>query len=183
MFQTIVHQTLRDDNNADHIENNGPFSVEDIEQSYLGSGYYFWDDHIELAHWWGQKRIKGRYVICQGELKISKELFFDLVGCRQDQKHFKDVIERFGFQNKSIGTVIELLKNVEKKPNFKGIFPYKVIRAMDVSDGSYAQEYKKFVSSKKGRANLTPQMIICLIEKNKVVLPTYKIIHPEEYIQ
>lgn len=184
MFITIVHQTLQDRENADYVENNGPFAVENIEQSYLGAGYYFWDDHIELAHWWGTNRIKSDYVICEGKLEVKKELFLDLVGSRQDQKYFKAIIEKLGAlaKNMAIGKIIEFLKNLETQPNKKGIFPFKVIRAMDVANNSFNQQYKHFAEGRNGKSSITPQMIICLIEKNKLVLPTYKIIYPDKYL-
>jgi hypothetical protein len=35
-FETIVHQTLLDKDNADYIEDNAPFAVENVDQAYLG---------------------------------------------------------------------------------------------------------------------------------------------------
>ena len=181
MFQTVVHQTLEDRGNPENIENHGPFPVLNVKNSYLGAGYYFWDDHIELAHWWGKYYVKKDYVICEGKLSVEKDKFLDLVGSRQDQKYFSFMIEKLGMQNESIGTIIESLKEMDMKPNFKGVFPYKVIRAMDVTSKSTSVE-KSFASGKKGMANLAPQIMICLIKKNKVILPEYKIVFPEDYL-
>ncbi len=183
MFTTIVHQTLEDRDNADHVEEQGPFAVDDIKHSYLGSGYYFWDDHIELAEWWGECRINGNYIICEGDLKVPKEQFFDLVGCRKDQIYFLEVIKKLNLGKLKIGAIIELLKDLERRPNKKGIFPFKVIRAVDIYTRSkYNQEIMKFAEKRNGLANLSPMMIICLIKKNKVLLPTYRIIYPDKYV-
>jgi hypothetical protein len=183
IFRTIVHQTLLDKGNADQIENEGPFPVQDVKNSYLGGGYYFWDNHIELAHWWGKVHCANKYVICQGDLEVTEDLFFDLLGSREQQLYFKDVISKLpGAEHMPIGSVIELLKELEGKPNKKGIFPFKVIRAMDVKNNSFKQNVIPFAKKKVGEMTLAPQIIVCLIEKNNLHLRSYKIIHPDKYI-
>lgn len=182
MFQTIVHQTLEDRNNPDEIEDSGPFKME-IGNPFLGNGYYFWDDHIDLAHWWGRNHIKRDYVICEAQLEVDNTIFYDLVGSRQDMMHFKELIRTLKLEKLAIGQIIELLKEVNSRPDKKGIFPYKVIRAIDISHSSYEQEHYKFVKDRKGETNLAPRIIICLIEKRTVPLSSYKIVYPNSYMR
>jgi hypothetical protein len=182
-FETIVHQTLSDKDNANEIEDNGPFAVSNVKHAYLGSGYYFWDDHIELAHYWGKVHCDNKYVICEGELTVEKDLFFDLVGCRQDMIYFKEIISKIPqLANLEIGKIIEFLKDLNKQANKKGVFPFKVIRAVISNETKFHQDVKDFANKRPGKMTLTPQIMICLLEKNKLHLRSYKIIHPEEYL-
>lgn len=187
VFKTIVHQTLRDNDNPDYVEDHGPFPVKDVKNAYLGSGYYFWDDHIELAHWWGEIRCENNYIICQGVLNVEKELFCDLVGCRQDMIFLKNVIARIPeLHTMALGSVIEFLKELDSRPNKKGIFPFKVIRAIDTSENSFESKYEHdklyFSVKRKGFTTFAPQIMICLVEKNKLHLNSYKVIHPNKYV-
>ena len=183
MLDTIGHHTVEDKDNADYIENNSPFRIANIDQAYLGSGYYFWDNHINLAHWWGDMRYDGQYVICEGKFTVPSELFFDLVGDREAQISLEALISEFNLENEPLGQVFEFLKKLEKRPDMKGIFPYKVIRAADQGVNSYEQKQMKFASKRKGVMSLTPMYIICLIEKNQLHLHSYKIVYPDHYVQ
>lgn len=183
LFQTTVHHTVRDLDNADYIEDNAPFATTDVNTSYLGSGYYFWDNHIELAHDWGFIHCDNEYVICEGELTVSDILFLDLVGNRNDQILLSNLIDNIpGLSELSMGEIIEFLKNLEARPNNKGVFPFKVIRAIDISKTRYNVISINFAKYKKGFTTLNPKMIICLTEKNQLLLKSLKIIYPNEYI-
>lgn len=181
MFNTIVHQTLQNKENADEVERDGPYPVEDYKNAYLGYGYYFWDDHFEIAQWWGMVHCSDNYFICEGELNVDFDSFFDLVGSRKNQKFIREAANDLGLSDSPLGKLIEILKDLEKRPDYKGIFPYKVIRAVDETLGSYNQDFIKFVEGKKGKTSLSPQIIICLIEKNARFLRSYKVIYPENY--
>lgn len=182
MFSTVVHQTLQDLDNADHVEEHGPFKATS-EKSYLGLGYYFWDDHIELAKFWGEVHCKNNYIICEADFELSYDYFLDLVGNRQNQKYFHEVAQMLGAQTWSMGKIIEFLKDLEKKPERKGIFPYKAVRAVDINDSKFKPTNYRFVEGQLRYVNMNPRLIICLFEKNKLILTTYKIIYPEKYVQ
>ena len=183
VFRTTVHQTLEDRNNVDYIEDHGPFPVRDIKNSYLGAGTYFWDDHIELAHWWGRIRIKGAYVVCEGKLEVGRNDFFDLVGSRQDMIHLRELVSTFNLGDLSLGEIIEYLKGIARNPGKEGIFPFKVIRVLDSSTTSYEQEWIKFSDNRNGITSLSPIYIICLIGKTNLYLRSYRVIYPESYSQ
>lgn len=183
VFKTTVHQTLKDKNNPDYIEDHGPFPGENIGKLYLGQGTYFWDDHIDLAHWWGKAHIGGEYIICQADLEVEDTSFFDLVGCRQDMIYLRRMISDLSIGHLKLGMVIEFLKDLQKYPNNNGIFPFKVIRAVDVSNTTYNKEWIYFAENKKGETSLTPVYLICLIAESNVILSSYKIVYPEKYVQ
>lgn len=175
MFNTIVHQTLKN-NRRSTVEQNGPFISK--LNTYLGKGYYFWDDHIELAKWWGEVHCKNDYIICEGNFIISRNSFLDLVGSRQDMKHLALLMKKFDISHFNIGEAIEFFKKIEKLSTKKGIFPFNAIRAIDFRESSFIARNVKFAKNKTGVMTFSPQIIICLIEKNKLILPTYKIINP-----
>lgn len=183
-FATVVHHTVKDDDNPNFIEDNAPFSVQNIKEAYLGYGYYFWDNHIELAHHWGEIHYNNLYVVCEGTLTVNEDLFFDLVGNRQAQIFISECISEMpALKNLTLGEIIEFLKKLETNPNKKGIFPFKVIRAVDVTEATtYHMETVKFAPNRQGIMTTNPQIIICLIEKNTVFLPSLKIVYPTKYI-
>jgi hypothetical protein len=183
VFSTKLHQTLEDNDNPNYIEDHGPFPGNDFGNLYLGHGSYFWDNHLELAHWWGRVHIKRDYVICEAELNVAEGWFFDLVGCRRDMIHLKQMIHRLKLNHLALGQIIEVLKGMDAEPGKKGLFPFKVIRAVDVSSTSYNQNYLPFAEQKSGKTSLTPIFLICIIGKSDLLLSYYRIIYPEHYVQ
>lgn len=177
MFKTIAHQTLENRNNNEDVEANGPFSVEDPTKSFLGEGYYFWDNHIELAKWWGKFHCRDKYIICESEFEIEKTDFLDLVGSREDQIHFSNLMKQLNMEGQALGKIIGALKDLEKED--KGIFSYKAIRAVDnKAKKSFEQIQYKF-SEEKNKPSYSvfnPMYMICLLEKNDVILQSYKVV-------
>jgi len=37
-FETVVHHTVDDRDNADYVENHAPFPVQNVNEAYLGFG-------------------------------------------------------------------------------------------------------------------------------------------------
>ena len=56
MDKRTLFQAIKDLDNPDEIEQNGPFKCR-REDAWLGEGYYFWDSFVELAHWWGRESL------------------------------------------------------------------------------------------------------------------------------
>ena len=69
---------------------------------------------------------------------------------------------------------IEFLKSKEK--DMPGIFPFKAIRAIDNSVAPKNKNTIQFVDNKPNYTNLDPRLVICLIEKNDVILQSKKIV-------
>ncbi|MDQ3395305.1 MAG: hypothetical protein M3512_14505 [Bacteroidota bacterium] len=177
-METLGHQTLEDRDNADYIENNGPFKCT-MKEAFLGEGYYFWENNIDLAHIWGRVRYNGNYVICDAKLNVDELIFLDLLGNRNHQIYFQTIIQKLGLKGRPIGKIIEFLKELEKRPDKKGIFPFKIIRAVDSSKN--VKDRLKFSDKRESYLNINPVIIICLVEKNNLVLQAFKIIYPEAY--
>jgi len=73
-LETIGHQTIEDQNNVDEVEKNGPIKA--VFKPYLGDGYYYWDNNIKAAHWWGSNNYGGNYMICESKLELKRPGFF-----------------------------------------------------------------------------------------------------------
>lgn len=187
-MKTIGHHTCKKDGGIDHVLKEGPFLSEyfddenDPKYPFLGSGYYYWDDNKDLAHWWGKKFYKNDYFIIESEINLPNGFFLDLVGNRAHQKWFiglKEILREFGYEKDSwtVGSMIEYAKKMSKLHNVTTIFPYRVIRAIDMNQRVDQQILLKFAEDKRGQMNLNPKMIICMVEKNENILMSKKIVH------
>jgi hypothetical protein len=182
----VGHHTCSNKNGKAFVEKNAPFrAVHDQEggsHQFLGSGYYFWDDNEDVAHHWGNMHYRGAYFVLAARISTPNILLLDLVGNRQDMKYLRDVVEMFRdeiFPNKepAIGSVLEFLQKINGQEGYAGIFPFKVIRAVDSSSNNPKfQSPMKFVGTKSNFTMLNPRIIICLIEKKSGFLHSKQLI-------
>ena len=187
MFKSIGHHTALDENGLEYIERNAPFRST-RKSPFLGSGYYFWDNHIELARFWGESQYKGRYVVCEMDFHVTEESFLDLVGSREDQIHFKNLINlysnfEFGsdLSGEPIGKIITIFNKVAMRPGFKDFFPYKVIRAVDLyARSKFNSEWKDFGGIIGHGMYLSPQYILCLKSKDGKLCSNLRIVHTNQ---
>lgn len=186
-MNTVGYHTVEDRDNPDFVEEKGPF-VAMGSLAFLGVGYYFWEESLELAHWWGGVHCSGEYMICRANLGSPDEVYLDLVGNVRDMNYLKklkkelasELVRKFGTSDVPMGKLIEHLYQVNLRPGRKGIFPYKVIRTVDTSKKSKDVVY--FVDKKENVTDLSPRIIICLKEKNSVFLRDFRIVFPEKYV-
>lgn len=183
---TIAYQTLEDRGNPEHVEEFGPFLCQRSD-AWLGYGYYFWDTHIELAHWWGRNSYLQGYMICKCRCNIDHTCW-DLVGNGEHRLELHDICDellRIGVTTKErilLPRVIEYLKK-------KGIFEYEAIRAAGINVNSIPYRDAKvvhrlkFVPGNQAFVDLYPPVQICLLKKTALSLCKFKVIFPEEYIE
>lgn len=185
-MKTIGHHTCKLEGDKEFVLKNAPFkSMKNSSGNYpfLGEGYYFWDNNIEIAHHWGETHCKKKYYIVETKLKIEDEIFLDLVGNRTDMINFAELHKTFSEKyNRGkkypIGKFIEVLRDLNKK-DYKGIFPWKVCRAIDLYTSNFLKHYEHlFVYKKENYTNLSPRIVICLYEKNNVILQSQILVHP-----
>lgn len=172
-----LYQTVEDRNNPLEIVSNGPFKCNRAD-AWLGHGYYFWENYIDHAHWWGEKGYDKMYVICSASYDFDALYCFDLVN-NYDHLH---LLEELSLEIKSkinkpvlVPKLIELLK-------LKNLFEFDAIRAPSneaISDPLVAM-YKK---GNRARLYLRPMNQICFIhKKNRLNLRNYQIIYPPHYV-
>jgi hypothetical protein len=186
-MKTIGHHTSDNKGGKKYVIENVPFYSAYLPNQnkipYLGAGYYFWDDNIEMAHIWGKTHYKNNYFIVEGDLKCDDEKIFDLVGNRRHISYFAEILEKFREKNYNrdnweIGKFIEFLKDLENDDRYKGIFPFKVIKAIDNSWRNKQKSFK-FVKNKKGYIYLDPKIMLCFIEKEEVNFYNREVIEPK----
>ena len=183
----ILYQTLKDKGNPEEIETKGPFDSKN-KAAWLGEGYYFWDSHIELGHWWGRTvHGKDNYIICSCEV-TQDETCWDLHGdggCRIEfEKICTEMIkERLTTRDKlTVPRVISFMK-------LKNIFNYKAIRALGMNSvgGRLADPFLlfrvKFIKSNNAYLDLHPPVQVCLLTKRALSLCRYLVVYPDIYVE
>lgn len=199
-MKIIAHHTCENKGEIKDIELNGAFLSTNIDgnitnQKLLGTGYYFFDNNITMAHAHGKNRYRRKYYIFEAELNLKEDDFLDLVGNRTDMIWIQDVKKRFEphlkDNQKKLGAFIEFLKQKNSSKEFKGIFPYKAIRAIDNSVNTdkikedqkihleeVADESKMyFIEGKDKFINLQPIYTLCLLELDKSIFTSFKHIY------
>ncbi|MGL5914409.1 MAG: hypothetical protein ACRCZB_09610 [Bacteroidales bacterium] len=156
---------------------NAPFFAENKEgenTQFLGEGYYFWDNNLEMAQIWGDSHYKEPYFIVECEIDISPEKCFDLVGNREHQILLSNLLLRLrnrnhDKQNWTVADCLDFLKTLDSKDTF----PYQSIRATDyVVPETLEQDKCFFVKKYNHYTILHPKMAICVFDKS--TLPSEK---------
>lgn len=165
-----IYQTVKDFGTQEFIENNGP--IYGSFNTWLGSGYYFWDGAVELAHWWGKVHCKGSYVICEAMADFDQEVFFDLFGSTADLKVFRQIANILCDKHLLHNITVSAVLNQMRKHTS---FPYRVIRAR--SEHNIPENIKmRFVDRDWGYMNTIPAVQICFFDKD--CISNYHIVYP-----
>lgn len=184
-MEITLLQTLKDKDNPQYIEDNGPFKCTN-PHAWLGHGYYFWDTHIELAHWWGSSANMGKYIICEARGNIDNTCW-DLHGNGKHLVEFKKTCDeiikaRVTTKDKlTVPMVIEFLKSSSK-------FKYLAIRALGTSSISSSTSniftfHVPFEYGNKPYLDIYPPIQVCLIQKNALNLRNYVVIYPDHHVE
>lgn len=177
----ILYQTLEDIGNYDEVEQNGPFAGK-RKSSWLGVGFYFWDTHIELAHWWGNMaygKFNKEYMICKA-FGVLDGACWDLIGNGIHRNEFALVCERFSqeFPSEKIlvpKIIMYLIKN--------GGMSYRAIRALPMNTIKVLSKFTKrilFVDWNESYYDAYPPIQVCLLDKKALSLHKYHVVFPEE---
>lgn len=181
-----LFQTLQNRDNADYVEENGPF-VCNWENTWLGDGYYFWDTFIENAHWWGEVRYQNNHFVCSAICDFDTQECFDLVGDTDHMSDFSDSVEFMKSQGllKKESTVSTVIRFIKEKV---GGFNYQAIRAIGIhSISEHNEDYKKYLFrfkfevNKKAYLDYKPAIQLCIFERDGLNLRDFKIEYPQEY--
>lgn len=183
-MRLILYQTLEDRDNPDYIEDNGPFLCS-RSTAWLGYGYYFWDTHEELGHWWGKLNFKHKYVVCKARGTYD-EFCWDLQGNGLHRLEFECICNELvnsGITNKESLLVPQVIEYFKKR----GKFYYDSIRALGINsirsklnDNTviFRMIFKK---DNIAYLDLKPPVQVCLIQKKALSLQSYKIVYPKDY--
>jgi len=189
MLELTGHHTCENQGNGKLMEKEGfPKAISvfnakaDIEKdrnAFLGTGYYFWDYNIAQARYWGRKQY-GHYYIFQSAISYDESML-DLVGNRIHIEYFLNLMKDLSDLNPTsskwkIGQFIEFMKELaEEDDDYKEMFPYKSIRAID--NQATISEYEfDFDGSGRSYINLNPRIMICVISLDKTVIKNFTLI-------
>ncbi len=157
----------------------------EVHPPMAGEGFYFWDNDLDTAHWWGKMRYgdKKKYRIFQMDftLKYDNSTFFDLVG---SMEHLK-LLAKFVYeiqQDKSINTddwkMHNYIRFLRSMNNIKpGTFPFKIIRFNDASTNNTFRQIKLKLNDLKSFTYINPIFIICVLEWKALNLQSFKHVH------
>ncbi|MGV8114977.1 MAG: hypothetical protein AB2L17_18985 [Lentimicrobium sp.] len=185
-METTGHHTCSKRIGRSYILDHAPFFAGFNEKThrlqFLGAGYYFWDDNIEMGTKWGEDHYNNEYCILECKLNMPGDIFLDLVGNRSHMRYFRNVAVKYaesGYAREkwSLGSFIEHLKMLEK--DRPGIFPFKVIRAVDLLPRDEQSKWY-FVSGKRNYTLLDPRIVICITEKNALILQSKNIVYESQ---
>lgn len=191
MINTFGHQTIEKTNEsvATRIA-VGPIKSTLLDENgkpkekppFAGDGYYFWEDNIEAADWWGKVRYvnKGKsYRVFRLDLilRYDDHSFFDLVGSRQHLKLLGALIKKAKIATNCAGWVLHNYLTYFRILNGrnKGIFPYKMIRFNDSSLNPKMQGPIS-LTSQQHQTLMNPFYIICVFELQDISLKTFTFI-------
>lgn len=146
-------------------------------QPFVGEGYYFWDDNIEAARWWGDKHYKGRYRVFTIEFRLNYDsgVFLDLVGNRAHLILIGSMINKLKMRLDCEGWKLNQFldyfrKNDEQKP---GVFPYRVVRFNDNSAKVYDMGFLA-LSQYHHRIALNPFYAVCVYNRADLDMSSFK---------
>ena len=186
MKTITLYQTLKDKNYL-QVEENGPFPCI-WENTWLGDGYYFWEEFIELAHWWGVNHRNGSYIICEAECDFNNKCL-DLVGDMSHVRLCRDAISIMKKQGKinhqtTVSRVLRFMKGEFKSFSFEAIRIYGInsISPNESKSSDYSQRLK-FEINKPQYFDTLPAVQLCLFSKNSLNLRNYKIVYPHDYCE
>lgn len=196
-FETIGYHTCDDTEDIDKIERGAPFrskwkKVVDPKnppkQPFLSEGFYFWEEDLDSAHWWGRTHCHNKYVVFRYKISVESARFLDLIGSIPDKRQFLKMTEMAlsgglsGYSNAKNMPVGEVLAFI--RALLKDRFPYDGVRAMDNerSQGGGKINYRPFATwSNKGTAD-NPQFILCLFKFSEQTLQERTVLYPTSYV-
>jgi len=149
---------------------------------FAGDGYYFWDDNIEAAEWWGLTRYtdsKREFRIFKIDivLRYDDNSLLDLIGNRQHLKFFAEFIKKARKKVDCTGWTMEKFITYWRRLNTRqaGVFPFKIIRFIDITLARSIQQPLS-LTSRHHAVLLDPFFIICVFDSSDLNLTSYKFV-------
>jgi len=151
---------------------------------FAGDGYYFWEDNIDAAEWWGNVKYIRRgdaFRIFKIDIDLAYDgTFLDLIGNRQHIRLIASLIKKTKMHvdcsDWKFHHFIAYFRKLESRS--KGMFPYKTIRFNDAKLNPKIQE-PILLSSREDAQNsllLNPFYIICVFEMADLKLSSFTFI-------
>lgn len=187
-MKTIGHHSCSKDNGSDYVLQESPFFAEHNPKAnkfqFLGSGYYLWDNNIELAKYWDRKNYPTAYYVVAFDIELKAKICLDLVGNRKHQIFLMQILEagkiNLGLdlvKDWTLNQLITFLKFLSKEDI--NVFPFKLIRAVDLLKHDFfkSQIKIKFISQKENYTIINPKIVIFAFDKHSLNLESKRIVY------
>lgn len=182
IFSTKGHHACEDRAPGDHKK--APFYC-NSGHAFLGRGYYFWEDDLPYAKYWGGLRYKSNgkeYLVIEAPLQCDYQYFFDLVGVKAHVNFLVDVKKHLAQRKPElhgwpIGRVIEFLKraSLDKTGMFFGQFNYIMLRCNDST--KQPRQGLLFASNQPNIFEANPIYIVCVVDKRCIISANQTLVH------
>jgi len=187
-LKTKGHHTCLYNGDRESVLRNSPFLAEykpkEGKMQFLGTGYYFWDNNLELAKVWGKHHYNGKYAVIEVDFDLKSDSCYDLVGNRS---HQIDLAERLNKLSVNSGsnktkkwTLSQFFTFIRKfAVSNRDIFPYEMIRAIDLLNHKKYEKVHELILFTEDKDNYTvinPKIVICVFDKNRLNLQTKRIV-------
>lgn len=172
----ICHQTLENQGNSKDILSSGPIKGTN-KNNYFGEGYYFWDDNLKHAKWWGKKQYNSKYYVFEADIVFDLNRMFDVTD-RSCISFLKDVVDEFlegdiDLSDYFLGSILTLLFEEEVKTTNQ-LFPYLYAKGIDFNnDYSSRMNYSPVT---KSYFLLNPTTFFCIFKEENIHLHSFKLI-------
>ncbi len=184
MAQRDIYQTLEDRNNIDFVENNGPFCCKRTD-AWLGKGFYFWEYHIENAHWWGEKSYRNNYIVCKANYVFDNMTCYDLVDNYENRTQLREIEKKLAEDDNypppyTVPRIIAYMKYI-------GIFHYQAIRIVGEQVKKVNSTYSKAIpfqsKSSTHYYETIPPIQVCFYDKGIIMLDQYAVVYSKYFDQ
>ena len=179
-MQKVIYQTVANRDNPDEVLESGPFLC--VNEPWLGEGYYFWDEFIEYAKWWGKVHYRDNYMITRYMCIFDQDKFLDLLDptyLALFDEYSCIVVKKFGDDGFTVPRVIEFIKETSKD-KFLGVRA-EARRSVNYTYNPSLDKTIPFVRESVAFLDLRPAVQICLFSKSALIKDSGTIVYPEEY--
>lgn len=182
-----LFQTLDTRYEIDETENQGPIKCENPKNAWLGFGYYFWEDDINLAHGWGARHYNGEfYCICKTTIIYNDQKCLDLVHVPSHKRKFREVCLEIknkndydSYEQILIAEVFDYL-NIYNRPWMSNFEAVRVYGEGSFKDFVNQIKFDDAESRDRARLTLNPEIQWCLFKKNSMGRTGFTLVFPDE---
>lgn len=168
----ILHHTC-ESRSATDLE-KAPFTSND-RSHFLGMGYYFWDDNMEYAKYWGEvfylRKSKGCKVM-QFNASWSSDIFFDFLE-RANGRYVNTIGEQLNKKGPKRWKICEIIEYLKREDSF----PFSVIRAVDLNATRFQQLALFTPAQNSGNTDLNPCYIVCVTRLEDIDLSQRSLVY------
>lgn len=182
-----LFQTLDTRYEIDKTESQGPVKCTKESNAWMGFGYYFWEDDIDLAHGWGDRHYNGvDYCICKTTILYNENKCLDLVHVPAHKKKFREICseikEKNGYKKYEDILIAEVFDYLNKfnqpwMKNFEAVRVYG-----EKSFKNFIKQIRFDITKTRDQARLTlnPEIQWCLFNKNSMNRVGFDLVYPGE---